>query len=522
MTRAGRRRGASARAQASAIAGFRGSPPRTVTVIGGLVAMTVFLLAFARLWGYVLDDTWISLRYAQHLAQGQGLVYNPGERVEGYSNFLWTVLLAVPHALRLAPVPFLKVVLALTALATAWATMRLGRATGLTSGGDHGGRGDGWMGWAPGWLFLLTPLVIERTADGLETLPFTLLLVLATAAALEAGRTGRGTWLGITLLALAMMRPEGVAFAPLLLGIAALRGAGPAVLVRAGLAFVVPFAIFTVARHAYYGDWLPNTFYAKRGGGDAVALGWQSLLGFLGRNGGWAWLIALPALVVGRAAGWLLLLVVAMRVAFHVWAGGEWVGRDRFLLPTLPFLYVLVVATMAALPARGLRPWGVVAAGLLLLGPAWLGYPTREAEDLAYAKGLNAAHGAFGRAVAAGTAPDALIAMDDAGLGPYLARRRNLDMLGLNDRHIARLPGRFSHKVDVAYVLERSPDLIVLVSSVAEPSRTDQLPLPLHAALASDTTFHARYGLVRVYTMREDYHLGVFQRRDTRAVLGNF
>ena len=43
------------------------------------------------------DDTYISLVYAKHLAMGEGLVFNPGERVEGYTNFLWTLVLALPH-----------------------------------------------------------------------------------------------------------------------------------------------------------------------------------------------------------------------------------------------------------------------------------------------------------------------------------------------------------------------------------------------------------------------------------------
>ena len=171
-------------------------------------------------------------------------------------------------------------------------------------------------------------------------------------------------------------------------------------------------------------------------------------------------------------------------------------------------------------PVAGSLP--AAAAALLLMGSGWVSYPIREARALAYGQGLNAAHGGLGRAVNSGTAPDALIAMDDAGLGPYLARRRNLDMLGLNDRHIARLPGRFTYKVDVPYVLSRSPDLIVLVSSVAEPTRAEHLPLPAHAALTADSSFHARYEFLRVYTMRPDYHLGVFRRRDSRAVPTDF
>ena len=56
---------------------------------------------------FIQDDAYISFRYAQHLAQGDGLVWNVGEPpVEGYTNFLWTVLLAVPETLGLDPVAF--------------------------------------------------------------------------------------------------------------------------------------------------------------------------------------------------------------------------------------------------------------------------------------------------------------------------------------------------------------------------------------------------------------------------------
>jgi hypothetical protein len=60
-----------------------------------------------------VDDAYISFRYADHLAHDQGLVFNVGERVEGYSNLLWILILtpfsamgidlvAVSHILGLA------------------------------------------------------------------------------------------------------------------------------------------------------------------------------------------------------------------------------------------------------------------------------------------------------------------------------------------------------------------------------------------------------------------------------------
>ena len=43
---------------------------------------------------FLTDDAFISFRYARNLLEGNGLVFNPGERVEGYSNFLWVLELA--------------------------------------------------------------------------------------------------------------------------------------------------------------------------------------------------------------------------------------------------------------------------------------------------------------------------------------------------------------------------------------------------------------------------------------------
>src|SRR5262245_21829379 len=42
----------------------------------------------------LFDDAMISLRYAWNLAHGAGLVWNPGERIEGVTSFLFTVAMA--------------------------------------------------------------------------------------------------------------------------------------------------------------------------------------------------------------------------------------------------------------------------------------------------------------------------------------------------------------------------------------------------------------------------------------------
>ena len=69
-------------------------PALVVAAAGIVLARYVSVLSWA--WPMKLDDAFISFRYARNLVEGAGLVWNPGEPpVEGYSNFLWVLLLAV-------------------------------------------------------------------------------------------------------------------------------------------------------------------------------------------------------------------------------------------------------------------------------------------------------------------------------------------------------------------------------------------------------------------------------------------
>ena len=82
-----------------AVTALRGLPPALSRRL--YVGLSLALLVGACVWalhlGWVGDDAYISFRYVKNFVQGQGLVYNPGERVEGYTNFLWVMLL-VPFA----------------------------------------------------------------------------------------------------------------------------------------------------------------------------------------------------------------------------------------------------------------------------------------------------------------------------------------------------------------------------------------------------------------------------------------
>src|SRR5437764_1315440 len=60
-------------------------------------------VAMALRHAWITDDAYISFRYAGNLLHGRGLVFNAGERVEGYSNFLWTLWCALGMRLGVSP-----------------------------------------------------------------------------------------------------------------------------------------------------------------------------------------------------------------------------------------------------------------------------------------------------------------------------------------------------------------------------------------------------------------------------------
>ena len=84
----------------------RPAPPTTgPRPVAGLVfaaiaaALVVWRASTLTALFWAQDDAYISFRFARNLVRGHGLVFNVGERVEGYTNFLWTVISAIPMAL---------------------------------------------------------------------------------------------------------------------------------------------------------------------------------------------------------------------------------------------------------------------------------------------------------------------------------------------------------------------------------------------------------------------------------------
>ncbi len=93
-----------------------------------ILSVVIFLIVLLGLWNsFIQDDAFISFRYAQNFVSGHGLTWNIGEpeKVEGYTNFLWVMMIAFVEALKFDPVKSSMVLGVLSAIGTLFFTYKL-------------------------------------------------------------------------------------------------------------------------------------------------------------------------------------------------------------------------------------------------------------------------------------------------------------------------------------------------------------------------------------------------------------
>lgn len=469
-----------------------------------------------------IDDAFISFRYARNLATGRGLVFNVGERVEGFSNFSWTVLFALPVWLGLDRFEFglliaAKVLGALCGVATIVLVSRTAAA----------GRPEPERLSAPlASLYLATlgPFSFW-SMGGLETSMLALLLALsvhlhlAEDRALSIGQRA-WPWSYVALLLAALTRPEPlVLFGPLaLLRVWRSVGFAPGrrTIVRQlgyALLFALPYAAFIAWRFAYYGQLVPNTYFAKVYLDATTLERGERYLEGVAKLLNWPMLAALGVvfLPLCRRLTYRSLVALALTTTFliEVWyEGGDVMPMYRLIVPCLPLVALLVhelwlglgslsVALLA--PRRTLPAWVIRRDWLerwqsrvRALGDRtwaapvarWSRVGMRAALLLALALGSYTSFGptrgwilsGFGglhldrskyftiaRWMESNVREPGLFAIGEAGIIPYYVDLPVLDMNALMDAHLSHLKGTIHRKFDVDYVLARRPKYVLLL-----------------------------------------------------------
>ncbi|GEM_PF-434450 len=474
---------------------------RTFPLSAVLVSL-VFALPLLILWKmaepiypFIEDDALISLRYARRLLDGQGLTWTAGTPVEGYSNLLWVLLSALGGALSL------DLILVVRILGIASIVGCLGALinTALQTRRIKGSRSNLsltltlWCAGAAGVYLCASGSTALWSIAGLEQplVAFLLLWALSCAPTLLTSNQNSSKsrkaelQVAIPLAGLVLTRPDSPLFVVLFAVYITLYNRSP-IRVRLLVALrVISLPLLAWLgqlgfRLAYYNDVVPNTAYLKASfQWERVAGGWDYLK--KGYEFLWpmAWGAALSAaygLYHPRLRGWIFLHLscIGFWLAYVVAIGGDHFPGHRHILLVVAICSNLITIALvrAWSAAQGLTriyrlPLGAASCALLLGVPSFMELQERDPD---YQMGTLARWQwdaePLGKLFARGFSKEQpLWAVTAAGCMPYFSNLPSLDMLGLNDRHIARQPADLSQPLahdhgDGIYVLDRKPDLI--------------------------------------------------------------
>lgn len=427
----------------------------------------------------LFDDAMISMRYAWNLSHGAGLVWNPGEYVQGYTNLLMTLLMSLATMLfdKSTAVLAIQISGIVFMLAIAYTAMRIA---------EHFIRHQSPRHQTLLRVFaFLCPLLYYPLAYwslmGMETGLLTLLCLLGILAALKYTENHNPNLLLPVAICfgLAYLTRNDSAIFALLAWLYLAHDIWSKNTNRKDIAWLTSaigvYGLFIIGQalfqYSYYGELLPNTYFLKLTGmplADRLNNGAGFVMPFLL---GAAYILAASSLYVfgGFRSNRLLLLSIPFAaLGYQVYVGGESWPYWRILSPTMPLLFILFICAIASF-VDSLASMAAVR-GLLTRAPeSTVKYAVESCIVLLILTGLLLANAKFldqmallskpfqvhgnrenvNAAIAINqlTTSDATVGVLWAGAIPYFTGRKAYDFLGKNDSYIARLPPDVSGKI---------------------------------------------------------------------------
>lgn len=464
----------------------RGAPLAALATLGALAAVAVLLTWRLAAIGMPIDDAYISFRYAQNFGAGHGLIYNLGERVEGYTCFLWVALLGLAYRLGGEIEAWSRIFGVAGFVASGWLTYAIARRVAAV------GRAAALIGAA---IVFFDVGFLYWSIAGMETTLFAFLVTLALwLYVADAPALLCGAVFGLA----ALTRPEAPAYmGGLGLGILLVRPQQWRRVRDMAVGFVAVFTPFLLWRWSYYGYPLPNTYYNKMGGELVGRLGRGLLYTWKGQNVSWFALLALglvPLATPQRARLFPLYGLIAAVIAGVLYEGGDVFGFGRFYVPVLPAIAVVGAAGLHSLwpQQAGQRSRMRVALVGALVVFLLAGKASGNSRPPLLIKALKATQAFYQRQAQRAervrelTRPGDVIATVAIGVLGYRSGLTTIDMVGLTDETVAHtavpgvgvgLPGH--ERFNSAYVLSRRPSFIFM-EEPEEPSNTGQSKKAVH------------------------------------------
>ena len=432
----------------------------------------LFVAVDGELYSRMNDDAMISMRHAWNLANGNGLVWNPGEYIQGYSNLLMTLFMALIHlifdqrhavmAVNMSGLVFM--------LVTAYGAGKITECICHEGASSRERDVAGIMAFA---LVLCFYPLSYWAITGMETSMLTMLVTMGMLFTFRYGdgRKSKYLYLAALMFSLALLtRTETVLICSLagLYIMSLLRSPGHRqhlrhVLAAAG-AYVATGIGLLLFQYTYYGEWLPNTYTLKLVGiplYSRVLDGISYLSPFL-----FSILIIVACVAADMIRGHsrkkiLMCCIVVVMILYNIYIGGDVYEYYRIPAPAMPLLLGLFAASMVRtmdieilwsakldhslklVEMIGMRLRRLLMAALLPSAVLALNFEyleeiamrERERHLVRYERHTNRA-----LLLDRFLSDQATIGVASAGVTGYYTNRVGIDFFGKMDRYLASLP----------------------------------------------------------------------------------
>ncbi|BDA79451.1 hypothetical protein LPTSP3_g23810 [Leptospira kobayashii] len=283
---------------------------------------------------WLCDDAFISFVYARNFAEGAGLVFQSGEKVEGYSNFLWTILLSlgIKFSFSSLNTSVFFGILSFFGLLTYFSFQEKKKY--------------------PSLIFPIFTLHLSLfyhnwifATSGLETMCFTFFLSVALR---EWEKDSK--YASLLFAIASLLRPEGALFFGIHF-LSRFHEIKSIVQFKQTLSnyLLLPLGVLVgmeLLRIDYYGEILPNTFYAKANHPGYFSQGTSYLLYWFRVYPVYALIFTFALYLLGRNLFFrerksFLSAAVLLYMAYVIYVGGDFMGM-RFWIPVIPYLSWIV------------------------------------------------------------------------------------------------------------------------------------------------------------------------------------
>ncbi|TGM74690.1 hypothetical protein [Leptospira bouyouniensis] len=290
--------------------------------------IAIFIIGYAIYqafhWKWICDDAYISFLYARNLWEGNGLVFNVGERVEGYTNFLWTIFLSIGYGFGIQP-----------QILSVYSGIFFFLAMLLLFFKEENDKSFG----------LFYPLLVIHlslfyhfyifASSGLETSVFTFFISLGLLLWEK-----RSNHVFLAFLLASLIRPEGALF----LSFVCLDWFSRRQYFKPIL-YGFLFFCFIGFRYHYYSEFFPNTFYAKGNKGSYLSQGLYYFLYLIKSYPLYPFVIFLSGiqlyhLLYLQKDSRFMVSALFLYIIYVFYVGGDFMG-NRFWIPVLPFFSYL-------------------------------------------------------------------------------------------------------------------------------------------------------------------------------------